>query len=292
MHSGEQGSSNAEMFGTLLRFYRERAGLSQEALGAKIGFSKSQVAMVERGARPPKGGFITGADKALGAQGALEAAGTKLRVNALPHWFAGFAEEEAGAVARHEYETHVVPGILQTEAYARAVLAGQYPVFDEEEIEDKLALRLARQTLLWRKPLPHISFVLEMTPLTRPVGGRQVLREQLLHLRDMAGLRHVQIQIMPPGQQSHPALDGPFVLLENADRRQLAYVEGQGGSFFVTEQPGLSDLFGKYGLLRAQAYSPEESLTMIEDLAEELCAPASTGSRAATAATRAATASR
>ncbi|GGZ17658.1 XRE family transcriptional regulator [Streptomyces nitrosporeus] len=258
------------MFGALLRFFREQAGISQESLGARIRFSKSQVAMVERGERPPKNGFVPAADAATGAQGALITAGEKLNVNALPHWFAEFKDEEAGAVARHAYETHVVPGLLQTEPYARAVLSGQYPAFDDDEIEAKLLLRLARQNLLSRKPLPNISFVLEAAPLTRPIGGPHILREQLLHLREVAGLRHVQIQVMPPGRQSHPALDGPFVLLENAERRQLAYVEGQGGGFFITEQPALGDLFGKYGLLRAQAYTPEESLTMIEKMAEEL----------------------
>ncbi|MEU1486345.1 helix-turn-helix transcriptional regulator [Streptomyces sp. NPDC005752] len=257
------------MFGALLRFYRERAGLSQEALGTKIGFSKSQVAMVERGARPPKGDFVPRSDDALGAQGALLAAAAKLRTNALPPWFAGFAEEESRAMARHAYETHVMPGLLQTEAYARAVLTGQYPTFDDDEVEAKVAARLARQALLSRRPVPDISFVLEMVPLARPIGGPGVRKEQLRHLVDVARLRHVKIQLMPPNRESHPALDGPFVLLEDADRRPLAYIEGQGGSFFVTEQPGVSDLFGKYGLLRAQAYSPEESLGLIERMAQE-----------------------
>lgn len=215
------------MFGALLRFYRERLGLSQEALGTKIGFSKSQVAMVERGARPPKGDFVPLADETLSAQGALIAVVPKLRVNALPHWFTGFAEEEAGAVARHAYETHVLPGLLQTEAYARAVLAGQYPTFDDDDIEAKVAARLARQSLLSRRPFPDISFVMEMVPLTRPIGGRRVRREQLRHLLDVARFRHVKIQLMSPDRESHPALDGPFVLLENAERRQLAYIEGR-----------------------------------------------------------------
>ncbi|MFC9248997.1 helix-turn-helix domain-containing protein [Streptomyces sp. NPDC057136] len=270
MHSSDQRDSNAEMFGQLLRHFRERAGLSQEALGARIGYSKSQVAMVERGARPPKGAFTQQADETLGAQGALLAVAPTLRTSPLPPWFAGFAEEESGAVARHAYETHVMPGLLQTEAYARAVLAGQYPTFDDDEVEAKVAARLARQSLLSRRPLPDISFVLELAALTRPIGGRRVRREQLRHLLDVVQLRHVKIQLMSPERESHPALDGPFVLLENSKRRQLAYIEGQGGSFYVTQQPDLGNLFGKYGLLRAQAYTPEESREMIEKMAEEL----------------------
>lgn len=129
MHSSDQPESAAEMFGLLLRHFRERAGLSQDQLGKRIGYSKSQVAMVERGARPPKGVFVQRADEVLGAQGALIVAAPKppKKRSPLPDWFTGFAEVETGAHARHEYETHVMPGLLQTEAYARAVFASAHP---------------------------------------------------------------------------------------------------------------------------------------------------------------------
>src|ERR1700709_163985 len=109
------------MFGSLLRFHRERAGISQDALAQRVGFSKSQVAMVERGERPPKGDFVPVADEALGAQGALLAAAKELRVSHLPAWTEEYAEEEKRAAALHTYANHVIPGLLQTEAYARAV---------------------------------------------------------------------------------------------------------------------------------------------------------------------------
>ncbi|MFD3975476.1 helix-turn-helix domain-containing protein [Streptomyces cyaneofuscatus] len=275
MHSSDQAETAAQMFGLLLRHFRERAGLSQEQLGKRIGYSKSQVAMVERGARPPKGVFVQRADEVLNAQGALIVAAPKPpkqteQRNPLPGWFTPFADEEARATVRHAYEPHVIPGLLQTEAYARAVLAGQYPAFDDDEIEEKLASRLARQSLLSRRPLPDISFVLEMASLTRPIGGRRVRKAQLHHLASLAQLRHLQIQLMPEDVENHPALDGPFVLLENAERHRMAYIEGQGGSFFVTQQPDLGNLFGKYGLLRAQAYTPDRTQEKIEKMAEEL----------------------
>ena len=270
MHSSDQRDSNAEMFGQLLRHFRERAALSQEALGARIGYSKSQVAMVERGARPPKGAFTQQADEVLGAGGALLAVAPKLRSSALPRWFTGFAEEETGAYSRHAYENQVVPGLLQTEAYARAVFASAHPTYDDDEIDAKVAARLARQSLLSRRPLPDISFVLELIALTRPVGGPRIRKAQLRHLLDVIQLRHVKIQLMSPDRANHAGLNGPFVLMETAERKQLAYVEGQGGSFFVTQQPDLANLFGRYGVLRAQAYTPEESREMIEKMAEEL----------------------
>ncbi|SCE32510.1 Predicted transcriptional regulators [Streptomyces sp. AmelKG-A3] len=270
MHSGEQRSSNAEMFGTLLRFYRERAGLSQEALGVKIGFSKSQVAMVERGLRPPRGNFVSLADATLGAQGALITTATELRFSHMPSWFRAFADEEAKAAAVHWYENHLIPGLLQTPAYARAVFNCHCPPLEDEEVDARVVTRMERQCLLQRKPAPVISFVLEMITLTRPLGGRAVLKEQLHRVLEVGRKRNVEIQVMPPDRETHAALNGPMILLDTDERRQLAYIEGQSGSYFVDDQPDVGDLFARYGILRAQALSPEESAKLIETVAAEL----------------------
>ncbi|HEY9328834.1 MAG TPA: helix-turn-helix transcriptional regulator [Streptomyces sp.] len=258
------------MFGALLRHYRERAGLSQEGLGLKLGFSKSLVAMVERGERPPKGDFTPQADAVLGADGALIAAGGKLTSSRVASWFGPFAEEEATARARYEYESNVVPGLLQTEDHARAVFSGSCPPLDDDEIEGLVAGRLARQNMLTRKPMPDISFVLELSPLTRPIGGRDVHRAQLHHILEVSRLRHVHIQVMPPQRETHAGLSGPFVLLETDDRRRLAYLEVQRRNFLVSEQDHLGTLFARYGILRTQALRPEESRKLIEQTAEGL----------------------
>lgn len=270
MHSSSGGGSNAEMFGALLRHYRERAGLSQEGLGLRIGFSKSQVAMVERGERPPKGDFTLRADAALGADGALTAAAVKLTFSHLASWFEPFAEEELKARTRYEYETHVVPGMLQTEAYARAIFNGGYPTLDDQEIEGRIAARMARQQLLSRVPHPDISFILELSVLTRPIGGREVHREQVQHILDVSRLRHVHLQVMSPQRESHAGLSGSFVLLETDARRRLAYLEIQGTNYLVREEPQLGTLFGRYGILRTQALNTEESQQLIEQVVKDL----------------------
>lgn len=269
MHSG-QGGGNAQMFGTLLRFFRERAELSQEALGLKIGFSKSQVAMVERGQRPPKGDFVARADEALSAQGALVATGEKLASSHLASWFEQFAEEEAEALARHEFETYVVPGLLQTEKYARTVFTSAYPPISDEEIEGRVASRLKRQNLFTRENAPDISFVLKVSALTDQVGGRQTHRAQLRHILDVAELLHVQMQVLSPDRATYPGFGGPFVLLETKEQRQLVYLEAQAHNFLISEQPTVGNLFGKYGTLRAQALTPEDSRRLIEQMAKEL----------------------
>ncbi|MGW1125582.1 MULTISPECIES: helix-turn-helix transcriptional regulator [unclassified Streptomyces] len=257
------------MFGALLRHYRELAELSQEALGLRIGFSKSQVAMVERGHRPPKGDFVPKADSATGASGALIAAALKLKFSHLASWFAPFADEEAKCVARYEYESSTVPGLLQTEAHAYALHRAACPPLDDDEIDRLVAGRLARQALLTRRPLVDVSFVLEMSALTRPIGGRKVHRAQLQHLLDISELRNVSIQVMSPHRETHVGLNGPFVLLETVDRRRLAYLEVQGQNFLVSEQPQLGILFSTYGMLRTHAHGLEESRELIKQTAKD-----------------------
>jgi len=270
VHSGEQNSGNREMFGSLLRFFRERAGMTQEGLGGHAGYSKSQIAMVERGERPPKGKLVEIADEALGAQGALLAAARTLRSSPLPAWTATYAEIEAEATALHTYANHVVPGLLQTEAYAQAAISCNYPPLEDEEIAEKVAARLMRQQLLQRRPTAALSFVLEQIALARPIGGCQVLKEQLQHILEMGRRRNVEIQVMPSNRETHSGLNGPMILLDTQDRRQLAYVDGQSGGYFINEQPALGDLFGRYGTLRAQALTPEASAELIEQVTHEL----------------------
>ncbi|MHC3469195.1 helix-turn-helix domain-containing protein [Streptomyces sp. 7R007] len=254
----------------MLRFYRERAGMTQEALGRHVGYSKSQVAMVERGERFPRGTFVEVADRVVGAQGALLVLAEKEFRGGLPPWTEDYLAEERKAAAVHVYQNHVIPGSLQTEAYARAVYNCHVPALDDDEIDRRVAARLERQQLFERKPRPLVSYVLEESSLTRPLGGPETLREQLRHILTIGRLRHVEIQVMPHDRQAHAGLNGAMILLETAEHRQFAYVEGPSGGYFVSEQPDLAELFARYGILRAQALNPDESAKVIDEVAEGL----------------------
>ncbi|MEV7341646.1 helix-turn-helix transcriptional regulator [Streptomyces sp. NPDC093544] len=258
------------MFGSLLRFFRERAGVTQEALAKYVGYSKSQVAMVERGERPPKGQLVQIADEKLGAQGALLTAARELKASRFPSWFEDYAELEAQAVTINMYANHVIPGMLQTEAYARAIFNTHCPPFEDDEVEARVIARLDRQHILRRKPLPLVGFVLDEHTFTRPIGGREALKEQLEHLLEVGKQRNVEIQVMPHDREVHAGLNGPMILLETAERQPLAYVEGPGGGYFVDQHPNLGDLFAQYGILRAQALNPDESAKLIDKVAGEL----------------------
>ncbi|WP_432086887.1 MULTISPECIES: helix-turn-helix domain-containing protein [unclassified Streptomyces] len=263
------GASKA--FGVLLRFHRERAGVSQEVLGRKTGYSKSQVAMIERGERRAKGDFVEIADEMTGAQGALLAVAEEVTASGVAAWFEDYLWEEARAAGIHMYENHLIPGPLQTEDYARAVFHSAVPALEDEEIEASVTARIARQDLFFRKPAPVVTFVLEKAALSKPLGSEDTLRKNLLYMLDIARLRNVEIQVMPENPKTHAGLNGPFILIETEERRdQLVYVEGQGGRYFLSEQPDVGDVFARYSTLRAQAHTPEESARIIEQVAREL----------------------
>ncbi|MFC9591203.1 helix-turn-helix domain-containing protein [Streptomyces sp. NPDC056944] len=271
MNNEKKTPGAAKAFGALLRFHRERAGISQEALGRKTGYSKSQVAMIERGERRPKGRFVELADEMLGAQGALLKVAEEVTASGVAAWFEDYLEEEAKAAGIHKYEIQLIPGLLQTPEYAQAVFHCAVPALEDEDIEAGVAARIKRQELFFRKPSPVVTFVLEQAALTKPLGGPDVLRKNLQYVRECADLRNVTIQVMPQNGWTHAGLDGSFTLLETEERRsQIVFIEGQGGRYFLSEQPDVGDVFARYSALRAQALTPEDSARLIEQVAREL----------------------
>ncbi|MFE5632012.1 helix-turn-helix domain-containing protein [Streptomyces sp. NPDC056543] len=261
--------------GKIIKVLRRNAGLSQAELAAATHCSEDLVSSVERGVRTPQPDFLLRADPVLTAGGVLLAAVDDVR-EALarhrtrhPDWFRDFADEEAKAVALHYYAVQAVPGILQTEAYARSLFAHRRPMLDEETVEKRVADRLARQSLLDKWPAPTISFVLEAAVLLRPFGGPEVHREQLRRIVEIAGRRTIDLQVMPQDRYEHPYLDGSFTLLTPRGRREVAYTEIYGHARLITDPEEARTYAERYGIIRARALTPEESLAWVEKMLGE-----------------------
>lgn len=255
--------------GRQIKFLRERAGLTQAELGERIGYGVDLVSSVERGRRAPKPQFIDGAERVLDAGGVLKAVQDDVERARYPARFREFAMLEADAVEIHTYSNHVIPGLLQTRGYARAIYAMRRPTLSEEEIEQQVEARLARHSTLTREPPPVLSFVIEEVVLRRPLGGASVLHEQMRHLVQVGRLRHVEIQVMPTSCEEHAGLVGPMTLLEPADQPRVAYTEGQGRSTWFTEHADVRTIDARYGIIRAQALTPRETREFIEQLLGE-----------------------
>ncbi|MFH8613291.1 Scr1 family TA system antitoxin-like transcriptional regulator [Streptomyces sp. NPDC018029] len=261
--------------GKQLKVLREHAGMSQKELAVEVHCTEGLISAMERGVRTPQPDFLRRADKVLKAGGVLVAAiedveeALKKARTRHPDWFRDFAEAEAESVVLHEYSNQAVPGLLQTEDYARAVFTQRRPLLDEETIEKRVADRLARQQIFERWPAPTFSYVLEEAVLQRPIGGRTVHVHQLRQLLRFGRMRPIELQVMPTSRDEHASMDGPFTLLTPKGRRQVAYTEIQGYPRLVTDPEGVSVFAERYGIIRAQALTPRESWSLIEKMLGE-----------------------
>ncbi|MEU8867612.1 helix-turn-helix domain-containing protein [Streptomyces umbrinus] len=258
-------------YGKLVKHFRELAQLKQPDLADAVGYSYEQVASIEQGRRPAKAAFTEAAERVLNAGGALRVLQEDVELARLPLFFQDFALIEAEAVSRFSYDPLLIPGLLQTEEYARALLNAHFPPLDDEIVEERVAARLARQALIERKHPPIVFvFIIEESALYRRVDGTEVMKAQLQWLLKCAQLRNVGVQIMPTERAAHSGLNGAMVLVEDCERRQFVYIESQDIGTVVSAREQVSEFWIRYGMLRSQALDTEESVRLIERVAGDL----------------------
>ncbi|MBO8203234.1 helix-turn-helix domain-containing protein [Streptomyces smyrnaeus] len=254
-------------YGKLLRKFRLAAGYSQEALAPLLGYSAEQVASVEQGRRPAKAPFTEAAERVLNAGGVLATLQDDVDFAKLPAFFRDFVLLEMEAVSRFDYDPLLIPGLLQTEEYARALFEGHVPMLDEEAIEDNVDARLSRQKILTKSPLVDFSFLIGEAALRQELGGPKTMREQCRHLLATGKLRNVALQVVPTGGGFHTGLNGGFVLVETSEHQQYGYFESQGIGHVVADTKHVSTFALRYGKLRSQALNVEDSAAFIRQLA-------------------------
>ncbi len=262
-----EASDSLKAFGEVVKAFRKRAGLTQEEFAPRVRYSVPTVASIEQGRRFPPGDFVTRAEEVLEAFGALRGAARHLsRQPGLASWFRQWARFEAEAVSLYTYECRLIPGLLQTEAYARTLFTNQLPPLSDDQVEAQWAARAERQRLLRERPNTAFSFILEEHMFLRRMGGAEVTRELIDHLLGLAELRNVEVQLMPLVRNAHAGLDGPMQLLETPDARWFAYNEGQRGGMFVPERKEVSVLQMRYARMRSQALSLDDSLSLLQQM--------------------------
>ncbi|MEU4270798.1 helix-turn-helix transcriptional regulator [Streptomyces sp. NPDC026092] len=266
----ESGSGILHVFGQQLKLCRVRAGMERAELGARTGYSASTIASFEQGRRIPPPKFIDLADEVLDAGGVLKAGKKEVAKAQYPAFFRDAARLETEAAEIHVYDNHVVNGLLQTEDYTQALLTMRRPLLSDDIIEQRVLARMARQEIFNRQPSPLLSFVMEEPVLRRPLGGRSVQRGQLEQILLVAHRRNVELQIMPLDRKDNAGVDGPFTLMTQRRGDQFGYVEVQGRSTLVTDREEVRALAARYGIIRAQALTPWESLAFIEKLLGEV----------------------
>ncbi|MEV6779006.1 helix-turn-helix domain-containing protein [Streptomyces syringium] len=268
--NGKKQASPMQLTGALLRQLRMNAKLTQCALAERLCVSEETIASIEQGRRSLMPDMAEQLDRILGTGGVLAVAVANLPgPQPFPDRVKEFMRYEREAIAISSYETGVIPGLLQTEAYARAVFHTAVPAVGEDEIERRVSFRLGRQAVLHREPPITASFVISEPIVNSRIGGREVMRDQVRHVRTCADLPGVSIQVLPHHCESHAGLSGPFVLLETPDHQRLAYTEAQRTSHLFTDAEEVSILTWKYGTLRMQALNAEETKILLTQLLGE-----------------------
>lgn len=265
-------SDSLRTFGAVVQALREHAGLSRADLGVRVRFSKHTVESVELGRRMPDEVFVERAEEALGNTGALRKAARHLTRGeaGLAAWFRRWARLEREAVSLCTYECRLVPGLLQSEAYARAVFEGTIPLRTDEELEAQLAARMERQAMMRERPKVPFSFIVEEHVFRRRFGDAEAMCGLVDHVLERSAPRNVTLQVVPLDAGLHACLDGPVQVLETPEGRRLGYSEGQQNGRLISDPKEMSLLCQRYETLRSQALSPNESRDLLERLRGEL----------------------
>jgi len=266
--------------GVELRRHREAAGVTIDVVADRLGCSTSKVSRIETGhtsASPTDVQLILdiyGVDPSIMAE--LVQIAREARLKGWWHPYStvltsAYVGLETAARSIRQYEQHVVPGLLQSEEYAIALIRGAQVDDVEQEIEQRVRVRMQRQALLIQDDPIDLRVVLDEAVLSRPVGGELVMLDQMKKLIEVARLPNVTLQILPFVAGAHAGMDGSFVILEFEEEgdADVVFIDNATGGLFLEKAEELSKYVPIFDTVRAAALPPEESIEMIETLVEE-----------------------
>jgi transcriptional regulator with XRE-family HTH domain len=264
-----------------LRALRVARGLTCEQVARALDWSIAKISRMETGVR----GLYP--DDVAAILGFLQAP-TSLRQELLalvrdgekPNWiqvggklptaWKRLIDFEVDAVALYNYESLLIPGLLQTGDYARAVIRAGDKELSEPEVDQLVRTRMGRQAILSRFQGPTLAAIVDEMVLRRPVGESGVMNGQLNHLLNMASRPRIDLRVVPFSVGENPGLRGPFLILEFADQPTLVHLDFRGASGLLEEAPVIRSVKLAWQELRSMALSAEESTRLITNIAGEL----------------------
>ncbi|MFJ1593644.1 helix-turn-helix domain-containing protein [Kitasatospora albolonga] len=269
------------LLGSQLRRLRESRGITREAAGYSIRASESKISRMELGRVSFKARDVEDlltlygvADEAerdalLGLAREANVAGWWHSYgNVLPGWFQTYVGLEGAASLIRIYEVQFVHGLLQTEAYAHAVVSRGMHGASAADIDRRVALRLERQKVLVSERAPVFRAVLDEAALRRPYGEREVMRAQLRHLIDMSEQPNITLQVMPFSYGGHAGESGSFTMLRfpESDLSDIVYLEQLTSALYLDKPEEVAQYEKAMGCLRKDSPGPEESRDLLRGL--------------------------
>jgi len=266
--------------GAELRRYRDAAGVTIDVVAERLGCSPSKVSRIETGHTSATPRDVKDMLDVYGINGVeseeLVQISREARQKGWWHPFStvltgAYVGLEAAARSIRAYEQQVIPGLLQTDKYAIAMIRAARLGDTDREIEQRVRVRMARQALLIQDDPIDLQVVLDEAVVSRPVGGEAVMRDQLLRLIEATQLPNVTLQILPFAAGAHAGMDGTFAILDfpEAEDPSVVFAENATGGLFLEKSDELRKYNSIFDTVRSSALSPEESRDMIVMLAEE-----------------------
>jgi transcriptional regulator with XRE-family HTH domain len=273
------------LVGAQLRRLRTEKGLTREQAGEAIRASEWKIHRLENGQVGFKERDIVDLLRRYGVTDPDEVAAVvelAREANApgwwhrygdvLPQWFRAYVDLESVATLIRTYEGQLIPGLLQTEDYMRAVVGGAQLEESPEEAERRVQLRLGRQALLERPGAPRLWAVVDEAALRRPVGGREVLRAQLERLIEAAKLPNVTLQVLPFAAGAHPAMVGAFSVLRFADQElpDVVYLEHLTNAVYLDKREEVERYLGVMEKLCVGSKPPDKTVELLDEILNQL----------------------
>ncbi|MFL4904563.1 Scr1 family TA system antitoxin-like transcriptional regulator [Streptomyces sp. MMS24-I2-30] len=258
-------------YGARLRSLREKRGWTQEELGTRTNYSSVHVSAIETGRKPPTLRFSRSTDQAFGLAGradAFERWYREMKHSALLEGFPEYVKHEARAVEIRLFEIGIIPGLLQTPAYARALADGDVRrgTITPDQAAERVSVLAERQATLVRTRPPTLLVVMDESCIRRPVGGAAVMNEQFQHLAELAALPNSMLQVAPYDIGERRPFNLPVHLLTLPDRSMMAYAESQARGHLEREPTFVLSALSAYHQLQAEALSQTESVAVFNQL--------------------------
>ena len=268
----ESSRTPRQVFGAMLRYYRERAGLSRTELAGQISKSVSLIQAIELGQRVATAEVTEDLERALTADGALshlrEEIGDGLGYQPYPSWFEDWVASERQAKKLRLFGPLLVPGLLQTAEYARAIFGTRFGVKDDE-VDEQVAARLNRQEVLDREEPPALWVIVDESAIRRAVGGRHVMRDQVIHLIEAARRPHVSVQVISADVGAHLGLwAGGFAIADFEEAPAVGYQETACQGQFVERREDVETLADCWDTLVREALPWAASQAVLEEAAK------------------------
>jgi transcriptional regulator with XRE-family HTH domain len=253
-------------FGRELKRQIDLAGKTQADLADATGYSASMISALVQGTRRPKADVVANVEAALNTNGALSRLAASLTTSGVPDDFRDALALEREASHILQYQPNIVPGLLQTEGYARSVVGPGRPWDTPDGVEAVVQARMSRRSLLDRDPRPIIWIVLDWAVLHRKIGRTpDIMRDQWEHLVSLIESRRIKLQVVSPKAREHPGLCPPFRVLRFDDRPTIVYGDHVMGGRSITSAEHVRNIEMVFAALQGEALPPNESLEVLKE---------------------------